>query len=81
MEAKIEELMSLVRGQSLAETKTMLAESLGRVAKLEEQVSSQQILIDAQDKEILQLKDSVNFLNQQSRAYFIRLLGGLPCYR
>jgi hypothetical protein len=77
MEAKIDELMSLVRGQSLAlaETKTMLAESLGRVAKLEETVTTQQIQIDTQDKEILQLKDSVNFLNQQSRANSIRLLG------
>jgi hypothetical protein len=77
MEAKIDELMSLVRGQSLAlaETKTRLAESLGRVSKLEEQVTSQQKQIDVQNKEILQLQDSVNFLNQQTRATSIRLLG------
>jgi hypothetical protein len=77
MEAKIDELMTLVRGQSLAlaETKTMLSESLGRVAKLEEQVTSQQSVIDSQHKEILQLKDSVNYINQQSRANSIRLLG------
>jgi hypothetical protein len=77
MEAKLDELMALVRGQSKAldETKSMLAESLGRVAKLEEHVSTLQLRLDAQDKEILQLKDSANFLNQQSRANSIRLLG------
>jgi hypothetical protein len=45
------------------------------VTKLEEQVTSQQNQIDTQSKEILQLKDSVNFRNQQSRANSIRLLG------
>jgi hypothetical protein len=77
MEAKIDELMSLVRGQSkaLEETKAMLADSLGRVAKLEEQTSSLQSRVESQDKEILQLKDSVNYLHQQSKASSVRLLG------
>jgi hypothetical protein len=77
MDAKIDELMSLVRGQSkaLEETKAMLAESLGRVSKLEEQVSSLQLRVDSQDKEILHLKDSANFISQQSKASSIRLLG------
>jgi hypothetical protein len=77
MDAKIDELMALVRGQSkaLEETKAMLAESLGRVAKLEDQVSTLQHQVVSRDNEILLLKDSVNHLNQQARASSIRLLG------
>jgi hypothetical protein len=77
MDAKLDELMSLVRGQSkaLEETKAMLAESLSRVASLEDKASSLQRRVDDQDKEILLLKDSVNHLSQQSKANSIRLLG------
>jgi hypothetical protein len=77
MEGKINEILSMLRDQSkaLEETRSLLAESLGRVTKLEEQVAVLQTTVSSQEKEIRQLKDRANAAAQVTKANAIRLIG------
>jgi hypothetical protein len=77
METKINEILSILRDQSKAldETRSMLADSLGRVTKLEEQVGVLQTTVHVQEREIRQLKDRANAAAQMTKANAIRLIG------
>jgi hypothetical protein len=77
MEAKINEILSILRDQSkaLEETRALLSDSLGRVSKLEEQVTVLQSTVSSQDREIRLLKDKANVADQLTKANNIRLIG------
>jgi hypothetical protein len=77
MEGKINEILSMLReqGKALEEKRSLLAESLGRVTKLEEQVAVLQTTVSSQEKEIRQLKDRANTAAQVTKANAIRLIG------
>jgi hypothetical protein len=77
MEAKINEILSILRDQSkaLEETRALLSDSLGRVSKLEEQVTALQSTVSSQDREIRLLKDKANAADQLTKANNIRLIG------
>jgi hypothetical protein len=77
MEAKINEILSILRDQSkaLEETRALLSDSLGRVSKLEEQVTALQSTVLSQDREIRLLKDKANAADQLTKANNIRLIG------
>jgi hypothetical protein len=77
MEAKLNEILSILRdhGKALDETKSLLAESLGKIAKLEEHVAVLQTQVTLQDKEIRILKDKVNAAEQSAKSSSIRLIG------
>jgi hypothetical protein len=77
MEAKINEILSILRDQSkaLEETRALLSDSLGRVSKLEEQVTALQTTVSSQDREIRLLKDKANAADQLTKANNIRLIG------
>jgi hypothetical protein len=77
MEAKINEILSILRDQSkaLEETRALLSDSLGRVSKLEEQVTVLQSTVSSQDREIRLLKDKANAADQLTKANNIRLIG------